>query len=217
MPRQLPLNPHTNHPFNLQKSLEGRQDFRWRNVNPLPLPRSPSQEPTTAEPFSSFPRRRESIRVGQSQQVGTTANCRKLPNAYHSVILNGALLHIRQAEDHLTYSSTPDADLTDLLHAYFRLDDNLDAIYTKIAARDDHIAKLIQKYPGVCLMWQPDPWECLVSYICSARAAPTRITHRVEEIATQLGRPLTLERRDPPHLPRPRRPSSPPASTDCNK
>ena len=31
LPRHLPLNPHTNHPFNLQKSLEGRQDFRWLN------------------------------------------------------------------------------------------------------------------------------------------------------------------------------------------
>ena len=171
MPRHLPLDPHTNHPFNLQNCLEGRQDFRWR----------------------------------------------KLPNAYHSVVLNGTLIHIRQTEDRLTYRSTPDADLTDLLRSYFRLDDNLDAIYTRISARDDHIAKLIQKYPGVRLMRQPDPWECLVSYICSARAAPPRITQRVETIATQLGRPLTLERRDPPHLPRPCRPSSPPASTDCNK
>ena len=41
-------------------------------------------------------------------------------------------------------------------------------------------------------MRQPDPWECLVSYICSARATPPRIAHRVEQIATQLGRPLTL-------------------------
>ncbi len=118
---------------------------------------------------------------------------RRLPNAYHSVILNNTLIHIRQTEDRLTYRSTPDADLTDLLHSYFRLDDDLDAIYSDIAARDDHIAKLIQKYPGVRLMRQPDPWECLVSYICSARAAPPRITHRVETIATQLGRPLTLD------------------------
>ena len=69
MPRHLPLDPHTNHPFNLQKCLEGRQDFRWR----------------------------------------------KLPNAYHSVVLNNTLIHIRQTEDRLTYRSTPDADLTDLL------------------------------------------------------------------------------------------------------
>ena len=146
MPRHLPLNPHTNHAFNLQKSLEGRQDFRWH----------------------------------------------KLPNGYHSVVLNGTLIHIRQTEDRLTYRSTPDTDLTNLLHAYFRLDDNLDAIYAEIAAHDDHIARLIQKYPGVRLMRTPDPWECLVSYICSARAAPPRITQRVETIATQLGRPLTL-------------------------
>ena len=147
MPRHLPLNPHTDHPFNLQKNLEGRQDFRWR----------------------------------------------KLPNDYHSVVLNGALVHIRQTEDRLTYRSAPDADLSDLLTSYFRLEDDLDAIYTEITARDDHIAKLIQENPGVRLMRQPDPWECLVSYICSARASPPRIAHRVEEIATQLGRPLTLD------------------------
>ena len=41
-------------------------------------------------------------------------------------------------------------------------------------------------------MRQPDPWECLVSYICSARASPPRIARRVEELATRLGRPLTL-------------------------
>lgn len=41
-------------------------------------------------------------------------------------------------------------------------------------------------------MRQPDPWECLVSYICSARASPPRIAQRVETIAARLGRPLTL-------------------------
>ena len=146
MPRHLPLDPHTNHPFNLQKCLEGRQDFRWR----------------------------------------------KLDNGWHSVVLNNTLIHIPQTDDRLTYQSTPDADLTCLLTTYFRLDDDLDAIYTEITARDDHIANLIQENPGVRLMRQPDPWECLVSYICSARAAPPRITQRVETIATHLGRPLTL-------------------------
>lgn len=146
MPYHLPLDPHTNHPFNLQNCLEGRQDFRWR----------------------------------------------KLPNGSHSGVLGGHLIHIRQAGDRLTYRSTPDADLTGLLTSYFRLDDDLDAIYDTIAARDEHIAALIQKYPGVRLMRQPDPWECLVSYICSARASPPRIAHRVEQIATRLGRPLTL-------------------------
>ena len=146
MPHHIPLNPHTNHPFNLQKTLEGRQDFRWR----------------------------------------------KLPDGSYSVVLDGYLVHINQTGDRLFYKASPDADLTGLLTSYFRLDDDLDAIYSDIAAHDDHIATLIQKYPGVRLMGQPDPWECLVSYICSARAAPPRITQRVETIATQLGRPLTL-------------------------
>ena len=144
--QHLPLPHDTNHPFNLQKTLEGRQDFRWR----------------------------------------------KLPDGSYSGVLKGALIHVRQSGDRLIYHSTPAADLTGLLISYFRLDDDLDAIYSDIAARDDHIATLIQKYPGIRIMRQPDPWECLVSYICSARATPPRIAHRVETVATQLGRPLTL-------------------------
>ena len=57
MPRHLPLDPHTNHPFNLQNCLKGRQDFRWH----------------------------------------------KLPNCSYSGVLNGHLVHIRQADDRLTY------------------------------------------------------------------------------------------------------------------
>lgn len=144
--RRLPLDCDTNHPFNLQDCLEGRQDFRWR----------------------------------------------KLPDGWHSGVLDGYLVHINQTGDCLTYHSAPDADLTGLLTRYFRLDDDLDAIYTNIATRDEHIARLIQKYPGARLMRQPDPWECLVSYICSARASPPRIAQRVEQIAARLGRPLTL-------------------------
>ena len=146
MPHHLPLPHDTNHPFNLQNCLEGRQDFRWR----------------------------------------------KLPDGWHSGVLDGHLIHINHTGDHLAYQSTPDADLTGLLTGYLRLDDDLEAIYGTIAARDHDIAALIRKYPGVRLMRQPDPWECLVSYICSARASPPRIAHRVEQIATQLGRPLTL-------------------------
>ena len=146
MPHRLHLNPQTNYPFHLQKTIEGRQDFRWR----------------------------------------------KLPNGGYSGVLDNTLIHIRQSDDRLLYEAAPDADLTSLLTSYFRLDDDLDSVYAEIADHDDHIAALIEEFPGVRIMRQPDPWECLVSYICSARATPPRITHRVETIATQLGRPLTL-------------------------
>ena len=146
MIRHLSVDQSGTYPFHLQKTLEGRQDFRWR----------------------------------------------KLPNGSYSGVLDNTLIHIRQSDDHLLYEATPDVDLTNLLKSYFRLDDDLDAVYTEIADRDEHVAALIQDFPGVRIMRQPDSWECLVSYICSARATPPRITHRVETIATRLGRPLTL-------------------------
>ena len=164
--------------------------------------RSPSQEPTTAEPFSSFPRRRESIRVGQSQQVGTTANCRiSSPTPTTPSSSTAPSSTSAKTEDHLTYSSTPDADLTDLLHAYFRLDDNLDAIYYKNRRpRRPHSQTHTKISRRTASCGTPDPWECLVSYICSARAAPTRITHRVEDDCHPTG---------PPANPRTARPATP--------
>ena len=169
-------------------SREGGNPLTLVSKNTLspPTPACPDTSPSTPTP--TIP----SIYKNPSKDDKTSAGVNS-PNAYHSVVLNGALVHIRQAEDRLHYQSTPDADLSGLLRSYFRLDDNLDAIYTEISTRDDHIARLIQKYPGVRLMRTPDPWECLVSYICSARAAPPRITQRVETIATQLGHPLTLD------------------------
>ena len=174
MPRHLPLplNPHTNYPFNLQKNLEGRQDFRWR----------------------------------------------KLPNDYHSVVLNGNLIHIRQAEDRLHYQSAPDADLSDLLRSYFRLEDDLDAIYTEITARDDHIAKLIQENtPASASCGNPTPGNASSPTSAPRERAPPRITHRVEDDCHPAGPPANPRRRDPPHLPRPRnRPHRRPRPTATN-
>ena len=67
------------------------------------------------------------------------------------------------------------------LQKYFRLDDPLDAIHAQLQ-RDPTVAQAIECYPGLRLLRQ-DPWECLVSYLCSRNNSIGGIKRNVEEIA----------------------------------
>ena len=117
---------------------------------------------------------------------------RKLGSGWYSTVLNGNLIHMRQNDDGVEYESDSDADLNGLLHSYFRLDDDIDSIYADISSRCEKINQLVKECPSLRIMRQPDPWECMVAYICSRRVTPPRITERVERIAEKLGDKVEL-------------------------
>ena len=106
---------------------------------------------------------------------------------WYSGVLKGNLIHLRQVDDGLEYTSNPDTNLNDLLFSYFRLDDPIDEIYDYISSCDDHIAELVKTHRGLRILRQPDPWECTVSYICSAQSNVHCIKGMVEGIAWKLG------------------------------
>ena len=110
---------------------------------------------------------------------------------WHSGVLGGNLIHIRQIDRGVEYRS--DSDLDALLRSYLRLDDDIDAIHADISRRDDKVARLVKKYPYLRILRQPDPWECTVSYICSAQARISKIITTVEAIAEALGHPVELD------------------------
>ena len=107
---------------------------------------------------------------------------------WFSGVLGDNLIHIRQTDDGVEYraggpNGATDADLSDLLSRYFRLDDDIEAIYADLCARDPQMEKLVEDYRGMRLLRQ-DPWECLVSYICSKSNRISSISQCVEAIAT---------------------------------
>ena len=112
-------------------------------------------------------------------------------DGWHSGVLRENLIHIRQVDGGVEYNAN--SDLDDLLRSYFRLEEDLQAIYDDISCRDDKIAKLVKKYPHLRVLRQPDPWECTVSYICSARSNIQKIAKSVEAIAKKLGDPMELD------------------------
>ena len=102
------------------------------------------------------------------------------------------LVKIRRTEEGVEFFCAPDDEpaLSPLLQDYLRLQDDLAAICESIH-KDERVGAGIDRYPGLRLLRQ-DPWECLVSFICSANNNIQRISANVEAMCESFGRPLTL-------------------------
>ncbi len=115
---------------------------------------------------------------------------RPLPDGRHSGVLDGHIVHLRQRGDTLEYQAHTNLDT--LLTSYFRLDEDIDAIYSDLSSGDPYIAYLTRTYPHLRVLRQPDPWECTVAYICSATNNVQQIKKKVEAIAVMLGEEVEL-------------------------
>lgn len=69
---------------------------------------------------------------------------------------------------------------------FFRLDEDLDRILKEVD-QDSIIHQAIQKYRGLRLMRQ-DPWECLLSFLCSSAKAIPHIRCIVELLCKSSGK-----------------------------
>ena len=110
-------------------------------------------------------------------------------------VVYGSLLKVRQVLAGVEISSNPapSESLKTMLASYFRLDDDLSAIYGEIN-RDDRIDAMIRRYPGLRLLRQ-EPWECLTAFICSATSNIPRIAANMESMADAFGEPRSLNGR----------------------
>ena len=111
---------------------------------------------------------------------------------YQGVIFDN-IVRMRRAPEGVEFTSYPDdeSSLETLVKSYLRLDDDLDAVYGAID-RDDRIGGSIRSYHGMRIARQ-DPWECLVSFICSSTSNIPRIKRDVEAMSTHFGRRVTLD------------------------
>ena len=125
------------------------------------------------------------------------ADCATDGNGWFSGVIGDNLIHIRQTAAGVEYrvggpDGERDADLSGLLSDYFRLDDDIEAIYADLSARDPKLASIIQETPGLRLLRQ-DPWECLAAYLCSANNSVERIGQIIEMMADNFGTPVLLD------------------------
>ena len=110
---------------------------------------------------------------------------------YYGVVFDNVVKICRYPEG-IEFFCAPDDEstLAPLLRDYLRLGDDLEAIYQSISF-DEHVNAAILRFRGMRLVRQ-DPWECLVSFVCSSNSNIRRISRNVEDMSEQFGRQVRL-------------------------
>ena len=111
---------------------------------------------------------------------------------FYGVVFSN-IVKIRQVRAGIDFSCAPDEERTigPLLQDYLGLGADLEAIYASISS-DQRLKDSIARYKGMRILRQ-DPWECLVSFICSSASNIPRISGNVEDICKSFGRPLEMD------------------------
>jgi len=97
-------------------------------------------------------------------------------------IVKDSVVSIKQKGDILVAKSnlTPED-----IASYFRLDDDMENIYEHIS-KDKLMKEVIARYRGLRLVRQ-DPWECLISYVCSINNRIPQIEHMIQNLSARFG------------------------------
>ncbi len=103
-------------------------------------------------------------------------------NDWWEGVAGGAVIRVKQDGILLLINSTHDKNF---IYNYFRFDDDMERIYSEIG-KDELMDSLIRKYSGLRLIRQ-DPWECLVSYICSSNNTISNITNSIKRMCECFG------------------------------
>ncbi|KAL7562917.1 hypothetical protein ACA910_000286 [Epithemia clementina (nom. ined.)] len=86
----------------------------------------------------------------------------------------------------------------DMLRDYFQLNEPLQPLYEEWSTQCPRMHQIAQSIPGVRVL-QQDPWECLISFICSSNNNIPRITSMLQSIRQRYGRSVTLPPPPPQH------------------
>lgn len=108
---------------------------------------------------------------------------------------------LKQADGKLVFYTYPEQKNVDFIEDYFRLDDDLRHILSRIN-RDAEVNKAIEKFYGLRIIRQ-DPWECLISYICATNANIPGIKNVVSSMARNFGKKVIFESQEFHAFPKP--------------
>jgi N-glycosylase/DNA lyase len=106
-------------------------------------------------------------------------------------VLPGGALKVRQEDKALICVSSSELVSAKIVHEYFRLDDSLERIYSRIV-KDPHVTEAVQRYYGLRLIDQ-DVWECLLSFVIATNANIPRIKLMISNLCERFGEKKQFE------------------------
>jgi N-glycosylase/DNA lyase len=120
------------------------------------------------------------LSLDHSLGCGQAFRWHKHGDAWHGVV-SGKAIELRQDGKELLVSGCSDR----FAERYLSLDADYNALRRK-AQKDPVLTKAMDAFPGLRVLRQ-DPWETLISYMCSSNNSIPNITRCVERIAEEYG------------------------------
>lgn len=114
-------------------------------------------------------------------------------NGWYYGVVKDHPIKVRPAGDGIEFhSNVPEASLKSHVHTYFRLEQDIKPVHDALRQADATMRRLVEQYGYVRILRQ-DPWECLVSYICSQNNNIDRIASIADMLAGKYGDPSVLD------------------------
>ena len=118
-------------------------------------------------------------------------------NGWYYVNAEDNFFRIKQIKNQIEFSGV---DEEFVIH-FFSLNDNLSKILKEIN-KDKYIGKAIDNYRGLRLLKQ-EPWECLISFICSSASNIPGIRTKLNNLSKSFGKKISLGKRHSQTFPLP--------------
>lgn len=127
-----------------------------------------------------------SFNLYNTVECGQAFRWNREPDGWYIGVVGNEFFRLRQVDDGLVVSTpVSDGGIQSVID-YFRLDTDHDALEKEISSIDEHVARAVQFGKGLRLVRQP-LWECIVSFIISARNAVPLIKRSIELICRRFG------------------------------
>lgn len=111
----------------------------------------------------------------------------KCIDGIYSCSIKKRILLLKQNDNILQYGSIPYMkDTISIITEYFNLGVNVNQLYKKWCIRDHRFSKCSSSFQGVRILKQ-DPWETLISFICSSNNNVKRISKMCESLTIHYG------------------------------
>ncbi len=147
------------------------------------------------------PVREVTVRLSQPFDLEQSTECGQAfrwirEGEHYYCVIGERVLRLRQSGSNLHAAVHPDVGYfptLELVGDVFRFDDKVPDILRELS-EDRIIRKAIRSHYGLRLIRQ-DPWECLISYLCSINSNIPRIKGDVERMSVRYGHPMDFDGR----------------------
>ncbi len=134
---------------------------------------------------------KETLYSGQAFRWRQLEPYKHTEGIWHEGFINSIRVRLSQVGNTINIEFDPKHKefVIQAVETYLRVEDDMFSIYDTMSS-DQYLKKATSQYRGLHILRQ-DPWECLVTFICSANNNIPRIRQLIEHICNSAGKHLT--------------------------